>query len=141
MRSCQRFNSLERQLFYIGLAALPAAGLLFWFYQHFLLTVFPLRSCIFEGLFHLYCPGCGGTRAVEALLNGDLLLSVCYHPLVLYSTVLYIVFMVSQMLEMISRRRVKGIRFHGWYLYVALIILVGNCLVRNYLRIRHGIII
>ncbi len=43
--------------------------------------------CIFHSLTGLYCPGCGGTRAVRTLLQGDLRMSVQYHPLVLYTVI------------------------------------------------------
>lgn len=32
-----------------------------------------MLPCPLYGLFHLYCPGCGGTRFVYALLSGDFL--------------------------------------------------------------------
>ena len=41
--------------------------------------------CLFHSLTGLYCPGCGGTRAVRSLLRGDLRMSFQYHPLVLYA--------------------------------------------------------
>ena len=41
--------------------------------------------CLFRAMTGLYCPGCGGTRAVQYLLQGRLLLSLRYHPLVLYA--------------------------------------------------------
>lgn len=47
------------------------------------------KSCGFKYLFHLYCPGCGGTRAVDALLHGQLLKSFMYHPLVLYIVIFF----------------------------------------------------
>ncbi|MCI8516940.1 MAG: DUF2752 domain-containing protein [Hungatella sp.] len=37
--------------------------------------------CLFHALTGLYCPGCGGTRAVGYLLHGDLIKSLQYHPL------------------------------------------------------------
>lgn len=35
-----------------------------------------LLPCPSYALAHIYCPGCGSTRAVRALLHGDLLLAV-----------------------------------------------------------------
>ncbi len=134
-------KSLERQLFYIGLAVPPAAVLFYKLYYGMLYPLWPFRGCIWDMVFGIYCPGCGGTRAIGALLKGEILTSFWYHPVVVYSIILYVIFMVSQLLALISRGRIRGIRFHSWYLYVALIIVVVNCLAKNYLRIRHGITI
>ena len=40
--------------------------------------------CLFHLLTGLYCPGCGGTRAVRLFLKGELIKSFCYHPFVPY---------------------------------------------------------
>ena len=40
--------------------------------------------CLFRLATGLYCPGCGGTRALRLLLKGDLIGSLVYHPLVAY---------------------------------------------------------
>lgn len=40
--------------------------------------------CLFYRATGIYCPGCGGTRAVKYLLEGKLLKSLWYHPLVGY---------------------------------------------------------
>ena len=72
--------------------------------------------CIFHSVTGLYCPGCGGTRALRLLLHGDILQSLYYHPLVLYGAVLYGWFMVSNSVEYLSRGKYKiGMRYRKWY--------------------------
>lgn len=39
------------------------------------------------------CPGCGGTRAVNALFHGSLAQSFCYHPAVPLGVLFYLHFM------------------------------------------------
>lgn len=134
-------NALEEQLYHIGLAVPFLAVLIYWLYRRFLLPIWPFRGCIWDLFFGFYCPGCGGTRAVEALLQGKIRESFCYHPIVLYGVVLYCVFMGTHVLARITGGKVKGIRFHNWYLYGAVILILINCLVRNVLRIRFDIYI
>lgn len=38
-----------------------------------------LPACLFYDLYNLYCPACGITRSIGALLEGDFLLSLRYH--------------------------------------------------------------
>lgn len=39
-------------------------------------------TCIFQNIFHFYCPACGGTRSVGYLFRLDLVRSfICYPPL------------------------------------------------------------
>ena len=39
-------------------------------------------SCVFHDLTGLYCPGCGGTRAMHALLHGQLRQAIGFNPLI-----------------------------------------------------------
>lgn len=52
------------------LLALLALGALF------VVRFITLPECFYHRNLHFYCPGCGMTRAVEALLKGDILLSL-----------------------------------------------------------------
>mgnify|MGYP001135663182 CR=1 FL=1 len=54
--------------------------------------------CLFRLLTGFYCPGCGGTRALWALLSGHPLLSFLYHPLVPYSTLTAVWLLGSRLL-------------------------------------------
>ena len=68
-----------------------------------LITDFEIISwypkCDFLSKTGLYCPGCGGTRAVKSLLRGDLIRSFLFHPFVPYSAIMYIVFMLYVFLK------------------------------------------
>ena len=39
-----------------------------------------LPKCVFFELSGIYCPGCGGTRAVFAFFSGQFFRSLCYFP-------------------------------------------------------------
>lgn len=62
--------------------------------------------CAFHSLTGLYCPGCGGTRAVRELLYGDLRMSFQYHPLVLYGAAVVLLELVSWGASRIDRKSV-----------------------------------
>ena len=80
----------------------------------------------------LYCPGCGGTRAVVFLLHGDFLHSLVYHPFVPYAFVLCTWFMISQTIERLSKGRLRiGMHFREVFLWIALAIIIINFIVKN----------
>ena len=58
-----------------------------------------IPDCAFLSITGLYCPGCGGTRAVKSLLRGDIVRSFIYHPFVIYCVVAYIVFMLYEFIK------------------------------------------
>ena len=47
-------------------------------------------KCVFFEAFHLYCPGCGGTRALFALLRLDVLSSLKYNPVLIFGIIVYL---------------------------------------------------
>ncbi len=95
-------------------------------------------SCIFQVVLGMYCPGCGGTRAVLAFLRGEILQSLWYHPLILYGVVFFFLFMISQTAMRIFPGY-KGMRFRPWYLYGALVVIGVNFVLKNVLKLCFGI--
>ncbi|MGN0484243.1 MAG: DUF2752 domain-containing protein [Lachnospiraceae bacterium] len=88
--------------------------------------------CLMHTITGGYCPGCGGTRAVIALLHGNLWRSFRCNPIVPYAAVIGIPFMLTQTIERISRGKWKiGMKFHAWYTWAALAILLTNFLIKN----------
>lgn len=133
------YKSLEDELFYIGLLFLAFGAAVAIFVYGFLGRLLPEIPCPFDYLLGIYCPGCGGTRAVTALAHGHLLQAVWYHPLVPYGFFTGGGFMLTQSLHRLGLKWIKGWKYHSWYLYGAAIITVGNFLIKNMLRLIWGI--
>lgn len=135
-------KTLESQLYRAGWICLAAGIAGVYIYMRFVFPVSGTQGCMWERLLGVYCPGCGGTRALLALLRGHPLLSLWYHPLVLYGVVIYGAFMISQAFARITGfRYTKGLRFHNWYLYGAVAVILINCIVKNILRFKWNILL
>ena len=134
---------LEQELYQVGLVFLAVAAVTLPLFGLFILPKLNLTQsgCVVWLLFGAYCPGCGGTRAVSALLHGHLLQSLWYHPLVLYSVVLYLVFMASWTLARFRLFGIKrGIAFRAGYMYGMLVIIAVNFVVKNLLKFGFDIV-
>ena len=85
-------------------------------------------------------PPCGGTRAVKALLRGDVIGSFFYHPVVLYGAVLYGWYMLSHTVEYLSKGRLRiSIPYTEKYLYGAVFIILIQWILKNGVKIIWGI--
>lgn len=91
-----------------------------------------LLPCLVHKYTGLYCPGCGGTRAFTFLMDGHFLKSLYYHPVVLYGAALYLWFMISNTIELLSKGRFKvGMYYRDRYIHLAVIIIILNFIVKN----------
>ena len=139
----KRQKCLEEELYQAGLVFLAVAAIVVPFLGLVILPKLnlPQSGCVVWMLFGAYCPGCGGTRAVNALLHGHFLQSLWYHPLVLYSVVLYLVFMASWTLARLGLFGIKkGIVFRAGYMYGMLVIIAVNFVAKNLLKFCFDII-
>lgn len=127
--------SLEEQLYNIGLVFLVSGALLVYIYWQFILPNISIPPCAIFNRLGIYCPGCGGTRAVNALFHGRILESLWYHPLVLYTAIVFSGFMLTHTMAKFHIPHFKGWKFHDWYLWWALILVAGNWILKNILLI------
>lgn len=132
-------KTLEDELYIMGLVALGLGMIGAFLFLKFVLPNMPERPCIIFEYLGVYCPGCGGTRAVIHLLHGRLLKSVWYHPLVMYGVVLYVWFMLSHTLHKLHIIK-SGMKFKEGYLYGALVVLGLNFVLKNILKFGFGIL-
>lgn len=134
-------KTTEDQLYILGWSILALAALLAVILRvlHLSLTdIFP--SCILYRFTGLYCPGCGATRALMAFVKGHPVQSFLYHPAVDYVGVICVWFMISQTIEKITHGRIRiGMKYHDYYLWILLAILILHCLIRNILKLFWGI--
>lgn len=101
-------------------------------------TVFS-GECGFRIRNGIYCPGCGGTRALIALLEGDLIQSFRYNPLTFL--VLMDVFLMTlfSIIERATKRKHLFVRLRLIY-NIGLLLFIGVYFIfRNYLWVVQGI--
>ena len=135
-------GTLEKELYRIGLVILGAAAAAI---PLFLLFVsgrdLSQSQCLFWRFFGLYCPGCGGTRSVDALLHGHMLQALWYHPLVPYMAGVYLAFMISWTAAKLHLFGLNmGMKFRPGYMYGMLVIIGFNFLLKNVLRMCFDIV-
>lgn len=97
-------------------------------------------GCLMQETLGLYCPGCGGTRAVMALLLLHPLLSLYFHPLVGYAALLFSAYLITNTAEYLSRGRWRiGLHYHSWFAYGGFGIVLVNWILKNVLLVFFGI--
>ncbi len=121
-----------------GLILLAAP--LYVIYTEWFVRLFPalFTECACLRFFYLYCPGCGGTRAVGALLRGDVADSFLLNPLVPIAAVLFIYYDIRAALA-ICRKDPLAVNPHPavWIGFCLLILLLA--VGRNIAAIYWGI--
>lgn len=117
--------------------SLVLMGCYMWATEHIIPK--QLAGCAMLKATGLYCPGCGGTRSVGALLRGDIIGSITYHPAVICGVILFLVYFISQTLMRLTKGKIKGVSMKPIYLYILLAIILVNFIVRNVLLLAFGI--
>ena len=105
-----------------------------------LLSSAPLfrSGCPFHAMTGLYCPGCGGTRALAALIKAKPAESFMLHPLVPYLAGLTGLFMISQLLSVVSGNRIRGLHIRKGFFAAAAVLTIVNWLWKNAALIFFG---
>jgi len=132
-------ESTRRRVFVWCHAALLLCVPLFFFYR-FVVELLPegMTGCILHDYLFLYCPLCGGTRAVAALLRLDLLGALSHNALVV---LLILWFLVLDALAWVRflRKEYPLFRIPTWGWITLSVSLVAFGILRNYLMIAHGV--
>lgn len=140
MKTTQKHST--DKLFYITGLVLGALFIVLCVLQNAAHTDFDITKiippCLFRRLSGLCCPGCGGTRAIKALLAGRLVTCFFYHPFVLYCAILYVLFMVSRTISLFAQKKsshksssARGFCFTITYVYIGIFIILLQWMIKN----------
>lgn len=109
--------------------------LLVFCYNNGYLPLF-FKGCGFKDVLGIYCPGCGGTRALGAILHGRILKSVIYNPAVVLGALLIIYYDVRAMLSLITGNAQKYLgRINHRFLIAYPIVILAYAVLRDILLI------
>lgn len=122
---------------WITLGALAAAFLI-W---RFALGEPTVSRCWVWEHWRVYCPGCGGTRALIALARGQLGAALRYHPPVVITLALAGAYLLSQTVWRLRGRRGWVLHYRPWWPAAIVGLFLANCLVRNALWLGFGILL
>lgn len=131
----EQFFKNERKAFIwvnVGCILLFAA-LMLWKYSPALQALH--APCSIHEILHLYCPGCGGTRAVYEFLNFHWIRSFCTHPLVLFIAVILVEYYIGAIVTLVRNDGKRYYYLRVWFCYAALGIVVLNTVLRNVLLV------
>lgn len=135
-------NKVSRACYYVGLGAGILAVAFKIFFSLLNISIEQMvPPCSFYTLTGYYCPGCGGTRAVIALLQGRFFLSLYYHPFVPYMASYYVLYEISHTLDLITHGKVRGMRFCPSYFYIGIALILLQWVGKNYFKYRYGFLL
>lgn len=127
--------------YYIALLLVLLFVLFLFIYHYNDFSFYGIRTdCGFKVLFHCYCPGCGGSRALDAFLHGKILTSALSHPAIITTFCLFMAYFLPATYTFLIKRNGKlYYKFHAFSLWILLIVIVLHFVIRNILLIAFHI--
>lgn len=95
-------------------------------------------GCALHDFLHLYCPMCGGTRALSAMLRFDLLAALQHNAFAVLLAGTVLVFYVIAWIRLLRGER-RLWRVPQWFWIVGVAVMVVYAVLRNVLMIAWGI--
>ncbi len=133
---------MKRKSLWIWIAVHLALLLGIFLFPHYLRwtsgRVFLFFGCILHDFAHLYCPFCGGTRSLSAILHGSLGDAFRFHPLLPLLLLAGIIYDGMTLFRILKGKKLP-VRIPKPLAVGALAAVVGYWILRNVLLVAFGI--
>ena len=110
----------------VSAAVLGAAAVL-------ILSNFKLWECPFNSFLHIYCAGCGATRAATALMRGDILLSLRQNAAVIVGLILVLLLYIELVLKVFGKSFRFPLIHNAKFYFVLLALWLTYAVARNFI--------
>lgn len=94
--------------------------------------------CFFKEVTHFYCPACGGTRSVMALLHLDIKRAFLCNPTVVYVVIMFLWCIMGYCVQKLIGRSIMIMKPRLWMLIVGCILFFGFAVIRNIMVYQFG---
>ena len=92
-----------------------------------------LPMCIFYKYTGMYCAGCGETRAVNALLEGNVLLALRQNALIIIALLVAIILYIETILKVVFEKKFKSLILNYKFMWTFLGFLFVYSILRNFI--------
>ena len=134
----QRGSMTDREAYPTAWITLAVLVLLYLLWRFALGAPTVSRCWVWEH-WHVYCPGCGGTRALMALAQGRVGAALWYHTPVVITLALAAIYLFSQTAWRLRGKRGWVLRYDRRWPMVLVGLFLANCVVRNVLWLGLGV--
>lgn len=129
-----QFSKKEQWIVFASVNGILLLGIiLFPLYCEYVPRI-PFSDCSLLTYLHIYCPACGGTRALRALLHLDIVGSLLYNPMVIVGFLWLVAYEVGMVKNLIKKGS-RQLLLKPWMIYVTLGIWAFYSILRNVLLI------
>ena len=88
-----------------------------------------IPKCPIYTHFGLYCPACGGTRAIISLFHFNLIESIKYNPVVIYTFITTTIYLIIETINRVLHKN-KVVKWNI-FIKIGLILLLFNWIIQN----------
>lgn len=133
-------NKLIKLFLFVVVIPLVAVTLLALI-SFFIIKYIQFPPCMFYKFTGIYCPGCGATRAVNALLHGDIMLSLRQNPIIIISLFFAVLLYIEPVVKALCKKDFRSPVRNFKVLTVVLIVWFIYNIIRNFVPALAPIIV